>query len=45
MLQIVLLWERAGVAGRAHGRFLMLLPRGARLLQAPDPDSALRELL
>jgi hypothetical protein len=44
-LQTILLWERAGVAGRLHSGVLQLLPRGSRLLGAPDPVTALRELL
>ncbi|TCO43964.1 hypothetical protein EV646_111156 [Kribbella antiqua] len=44
-LQTILLWERAGVAGRMLSGVLQLLPRGARLLDAPDPIAALRELL
>jgi hypothetical protein len=44
-LQTILLWERAGVAGRLHSGVLQLLPRGVRLLGAPDPVTALRELL
>jgi hypothetical protein len=44
-LQVVLLWERAGVAGRAHTGYLMLLPRGVALLAAPNPITALREFL
>lgn len=44
-LQVILLWERAGVAGRGHTAQLMLLPRGLALLEAPDPVTALREFL
>jgi hypothetical protein len=44
-LQTILLWERTGVAARCHSGVLKLLPRGFRLLQAPDPVTALRELL
>lgn len=46
ILQIVLLWERAGVAARAvaSGQ-LVLLPGGARLLNATDAARELRTLL
>ncbi|HWD78520.1 MAG TPA: hypothetical protein VG497_06560 [Kribbella sp.] len=44
-LQTILLWERAAVAGRAYSGQLVLLPRGVRLLAAPDPITALAELL
>lgn len=43
--QTILLWERAVVASRITTGELMLLPRGHRLLGAPDPVAALRELL
>ncbi|WP_327640130.1 hypothetical protein OHB24_17670 [Kribbella sp. NBC_00482] len=44
-LQTILLWERALVAGRTYGGPLLLLPRGTRLLTAPDSVAALREFL
>ncbi|MDX3230860.1 hypothetical protein [Streptomyces sp. ME19-01-6] len=46
ILQIVLVWERAGVAARAvaSGQ-LVLLPNGARLLDATDAARELRALL
>lgn len=44
-LQTILLWERALVASRIHSGPLLLLPRGIRLLSAPDPVAALREFL
>jgi hypothetical protein len=44
-LQTILLWERALVASRIHSGPLVLLPRGVRLLAAPDPVAALREFL
>lgn len=44
-LQTILLWERALVAGRTSTGTLRLLPRGARLLAAPDPVAGLREYL
>ncbi|MFJ2900624.1 hypothetical protein ACIO87_37925 [Streptomyces sp. NPDC087218] len=46
ILQIVLVWERAGIAARAaaSGR-LVLLPDGARLLNATDAARELRKLL
>ena len=44
-LQTLLVWQRALVAARAHGGTLVLLPRGTRLLTAPDPVAALREFL
>lgn len=44
-LEIELLFEQARVAYRTHSGPLILLPRGARLLTAPDPAAALRELL
>ncbi|TCC20646.1 hypothetical protein [Kribbella sindirgiensis] len=44
-LQTTLVWERALVATRAHSGVLVLLPRGTRLLAAPDPVAALREFL
>jgi hypothetical protein len=43
--QTILLCERAGVAGRMTNGVLKLLPRGTRLLLAPDPATALHELL
>ncbi|WP_326594939.1 hypothetical protein [Streptomyces sp. NBC_01803] len=45
ILQIVLIWERAGVAARAHSGVLILLPDGARLLDATDVADKLRALL
>ena len=44
-LEIELLYEQARVASRNNSGQLVLLPRGARLLQAPDPVAGLRELL
>jgi hypothetical protein len=44
-LQTILVWERALVAGRRISGTLILLPRGTRLLTAPDPIGALREFL
>ncbi|MEU7749262.1 hypothetical protein [Nonomuraea sp. NPDC049158] len=45
ILQIVLLWERAGIAARATTGPLILLPDGARLLNATDAARELRTLL
>ncbi len=44
-LEIQLVFEQARVAVRLSSGQLKLLPRGARLLNAADPASALRELL
>lgn len=44
-LEIELLFEHARVASRNNSGQLVLLPRGAQLLKAPDPVAALRELL
>jgi hypothetical protein len=44
-LEIQLVFEQARVAARMTTGQLKLLPRGARLLNAPDPVAALRELL
>jgi hypothetical protein len=46
ILQIVLVWERAGIAARAvaSGQ-LVLLPDGARLLKTTDAARELRNLL
>lgn len=43
--EIELLYEQARVAYRNSSGQLVLLPRGTRLLTAPDPVAALRELL
>jgi len=45
VMQIMLLWERALVAARAHSGMLILLPDGARLLDTRDPAVGLRALL
>jgi hypothetical protein len=45
ILQIVLIWERAQIAARSHSGVLILLPNGARLLEATDVASELRTLL
>ncbi len=46
ILQIVLIWERAGIAARATASGqLVLLPDGTRLLDATDAARELRTLL
>lgn len=45
VLQIVLVWERAGIAARTVSGPLVLLPDGARLLGAADAAHELRTLL
>ncbi|MCX4734622.1 hypothetical protein [Streptomyces sp. NBC_01363] len=45
VLQIVLVWERAGIAARSSVGRLVLLPDGARLLDATDAARELRALL
>jgi hypothetical protein len=45
MVEIHLIFEQARVAGRQPAGPLILLPRGVRLLEAPDPVAALREFL
>jgi hypothetical protein len=45
ILQIVLIWERAGIAARTSSGPLVLLPDGARLLDATDAAHELRALL
>lgn len=45
VLQIVLTWERARVAARAHSGVLILLPDGARLLHSTNAADDLRALL
>lgn len=45
ILQIVLVWEQARIAARAHPGVLVLLPDGARLLGATDAADELRALL
>ena len=45
ILQIVLIWEQARGAARAYSGGLILLPDGARLLNAADPADELRALL
>jgi hypothetical protein len=45
ILQIVLVWERAGIAARTTTGPLVLLPDGARLLNATDAARELRTLL
>jgi hypothetical protein len=44
-LEAELLFEQARVAYRTTSGPLILLPRGIRLLEAPDPVAALREFL
>jgi hypothetical protein len=44
-LQIVLIWERAGIVARATSGPLILLPDGCRLLDATDTARELRALL
>lgn len=44
-LEIHLIFEQARVAVRRSNGPLTLLPRGVRLLDAPDPVAALREFL
>ena len=43
--EIELIYEQARVASRRSSGTLVLLPRGVRLGDAPDPVTALRELL
>lgn len=45
ILQIVLVWEQARIAARAHPGALVLLPDGVRLLDATDAADELRALL
>lgn len=45
VMQIMLIWERALVAARAHSGVLILLPDGARLLDTRDVAGGLRALL
>ncbi|MDR7385632.1 hypothetical protein [Promicromonospora iranensis] len=45
VLQLVLVWEQARVAARAHSGVLILLPDGVRLLAATDATDELRALL
>ncbi|MEU2134984.1 hypothetical protein [Streptomyces sp. NPDC018352] len=45
ILQIVLVWERAGIAARTASGPLILLPDGSRLLDATDAARELRALL
>ncbi|MEV0953808.1 hypothetical protein [Promicromonospora sp. NPDC050249] len=42
VLQIVLTWERARIAARAHSGVLILLPDVARLLSSTDAADDLR---
>lgn len=44
-VEIHLIFEQARVAARRSNGPLILLPRGVRLLDAPDPVAALREFL
>lgn len=43
--EIELIYEQARIASRRSNGPLLLLPRGVRLRDAPDPVAALRELL
>lgn len=45
VLEIILVWEQARVAARAHAGVLVLLPDGVRLLGATNAASELRALL
>lgn len=45
VMQIMLVWERALVAARAHSGMLILLPDGARLLDTRDLAGGLWALL
>ncbi|MFI2489043.1 hypothetical protein ACH47X_19190 [Promicromonospora kroppenstedtii] len=45
VLQIVLTWERAQVAARAHSGVLIMLPDGSRLLSSTNVADDLRALL
>ncbi|WP_326796440.1 hypothetical protein OG946_13975 [Streptomyces sp. NBC_01808] len=45
ILQIVLIWEQARIAARTASGPLVLLPDGARLLNATDAVDELRALL
>ena len=45
ILQIVLVWEQARIAARAHPGVLIALPDGVRLLGAADAADELRALL
>lgn len=45
MVEIHLIFEQSRVAARRSSGPLILLPRGLRLLDAPDPVAALREFL
>ena len=45
ILQIVLVWEQARIAARAHSGVLILLPDGVRLLGATSAVDELRALL
>jgi hypothetical protein len=45
VLQIVLVWEQARIAARAHPGVLIVLPDGVRLLGATDAADELRALL
>jgi hypothetical protein len=45
VMQILLIWERALVAARAHSGVLILLPDGLRLLDTKDVARGLRALL
>jgi hypothetical protein len=44
-LQLVLVWEQARIAARAHAGALVLLPDGVRLLAASNAVDKLRALL
>ncbi|MEV0894042.1 hypothetical protein [Promicromonospora sp. MEB111] len=45
VLQLVLVWEQARIAARAHSGALVLLPDGARLLATSNAADTLRALL
>ncbi|WP_405055725.1 hypothetical protein OG474_23620 [Kribbella sp. NBC_01505] len=45
LFELVLIYEQARIAIRRTDGSVTLLPRGVRLRGAPDPVSALRELL